>query len=425
MWATSELIHQAVEPSRLRDLLPRWLEEVPLYRRRNGGVHLEQGAAFDAEAFRRLPFITKEDIGRGFPRNFLPAGVDLDTLLDLDLVEVEQTSGTSGHRVPLLLGRHWWAAQEERALRLNPLVAQVLDEFPAARRVTINSPVCSGDLCYKGVPSRAEREVGGTLFTSLSRHPFLWSDTDLARMAAEARAWQPQFLDVDPVYGALFARYCERRGLRLPSLLFILCSYEFVSVVHRRSLQRAFGVPVFDLYGSTETGHLLMEDEHGQMLPSPGTAYLEVPEEDAQGVGELVVTTLSNDYMPLIRYRIGDLVERAGSPDRPSYRVHGRTDDAFTGPEGRRVTTRQVDECFDGLEGILHYQVVQSGPADWCLRFVPEDRPPKPAALKELEQRLSGLLGLANGLTVHPSDALLAEKSGKFRLGYPTPPPKD
>jgi len=68
-------------------------------------------------------------------------------------------------------------------------------------------------------------------------------------MAAEAVEWQPQFLDVDPVYGVLFALYCERRGIRLPSLRFILGSYEFVSVVHRRILERVFGVPVFNIYG--------------------------------------------------------------------------------------------------------------------------------------------------------------------------------
>ena len=78
---------------------------------------------------RRLPLITKHDIRRDFPRNFLRAGVELDTLLDQDLVELEQTSGTSEERTPLLLGRGWWAEQETRALRLNPYVTGVLDEF--------------------------------------------------------------------------------------------------------------------------------------------------------------------------------------------------------------------------------------------------------------------------------------------------------
>ena len=229
----AELIQEAALPYRLGEVLPRWLREVPLYRRA-GALPRLRGEAVSLAELRRLPLITKQDIRRDFPRNFLRAGMELDALLDQDLVELEHTSGTSEERTPLLLGRGWWAEQEERALRLNPLVAGVLDEFPDARRVTINSPVCSGDICYSGVPSRADRVVGNALFVSLSRYPFLWSEAELARMAAEAVEWQPQFLDVDPVYGVVFALYCERRGIRLPSLRFILCSYEFVSVAHRR-----------------------------------------------------------------------------------------------------------------------------------------------------------------------------------------------
>ncbi len=227
-------------------------------------------------------------------------------------------------RTPLLLARGWWDAQETLALRQNRLVADVLDEFPSARRVTINSPVCGGDICYSTLPTSAERTVGNNLFLSLSRYPFLWNEADWEGLVAEAVEWQPLFLDVDPVYGVLFARFCERRGIRLPSLRFILCSYEFVSVVHRRILQRVFGVPVFNLYGTTETGHLLMENEQGEMTPSLETAFLEVVEPDARNVGTLVATTLTNDFMPLIRYRVGDLVERREQPYRTVYVVHGR-----------------------------------------------------------------------------------------------------
>ena len=159
MLATPELIQEAALPYRLGQVLPRWLREVPLYQRA-GDSPRPGGAVISMAELRRLPLITKQDIRRDFPRNFLRAGVELDALLDQDLVELEQTSGTSEERTPLLLGRGWWAEQEARALRLNPFVASVLDEFPEARRVTINSPVCSGDICYTGVPSRADRAVG-------------------------------------------------------------------------------------------------------------------------------------------------------------------------------------------------------------------------------------------------------------------------
>jgi phenylacetate-coenzyme A ligase PaaK-like adenylate-forming protein len=418
MLTTPELLDESAQCSHLGEVLPRWLGRVPLYRRAGYALPHEPHSP-PCAAFRRLPFITKTDIRRQFPDNFLPEGTDLDALLDQDLVELEHTSGTSEDRIPLLLARGWWAEQEERALRRNSLVAAVLDEFPNARRITISSPVCNGDICYSSTPARFDRILGNALHLSLSRQPFLWGDTDLARMAAEAVEWQPQFLDVDPVYGVRFAQYCERNDVRLPSLKFIICSYEFVSVVHRRLLEGVFGVPVFNLYGATETGHLLMENEHGEMLPSLETAFLELVEPDAQGIGRLVVTTLTNDYMPLVRYRIGDLAAQHVQPYRTTYTLHGREGDAFHTPAGGRVTIWQIDQCFKGIGGIAHYQLVQPGASEFALRYVPDAKPPTAEELGELRRRLGDALGISDGLEFQPVDFLLPENSGKFRLGYP------
>ena len=117
MLATDELIQEASLAHRLAETLPRWLREVPLYQR---GVSLpdEAGAALSIEQLRRLPFITKQDIRRDFPRNFLRAGVELDALLDQELIELEHTSGTSEERTAVLFGRGWWNEQEARVLAL-------------------------------------------------------------------------------------------------------------------------------------------------------------------------------------------------------------------------------------------------------------------------------------------------------------------
>jgi phenylacetate-CoA ligase len=418
MLATPELIAEAAQRGRLARVLPGWLREIPLYRQIRGQPPAA-GFTPETEGLRGLPFITKEDIRRDFPRNFLGGTTDLESLIEREVIELEHTSGTSEARTPLLLPRGWWTEQEQRALRLNPLVAKILDHDAEARRVTISSPVCSGDICYTGVPSREDRVVGQALFVNLSRYPFLWSEADKDRMAAEALEWQPRFLDVDPVYGALFALHCERRGIRLPTLEFILCSYEFVSVVHRRILQRAFRAPVFNLYGSTETGHLLMENPSGEMQPGYETACLDLFGAGEEGIGELIVSTLTNPFMPLINYRIGDLVERRERAWGARYLVHGRVADAFASPAGRRVTTWQIDQCFADLEGVAHYQLIERKNAPWLLRFVPAGAGPGGAVIDTLRRRLSDLLELSDGLMIQPVEMLAPERSGKFRLGYP------
>jgi phenylacetate-CoA ligase len=418
MLATPELIREAGQIPQLAELLPRW-RAVPLYRDALAPAenHPVEPDAF--ARFRRLPLLAKHGIRDGFPQNFLPAGQSLETLLENKLVELEHTSGTSEERVPVIFGQGWWNAQEERALRLNAFVARVLDESPAGHRATLVPPACNGLTCPTVWMSREQRTVGNTLFLNLARIPFLLEKQELARMAGEIAEWSPQFLDLDPVHGARLALYCEQRGLQFPSLRFVLCSYEFVSGVHRRIIERAFGVPVFNLYGSTETGHLLMENERGEMKPGYDTAFLEIVDADPGGVGELVVTTLTNDYMPLLRYRIGDLAERRVQPYGTSFVIHGRARDALRTGDGRRVTTWQVDQCFVGLPGILHYELRQNEDGGCVLRFVPEGAGPTEGELRRGTSRLETLLGSRAEITTEAMPFLLPRPSGKFRLTCP------
>ncbi len=418
MLAVSKRVDPAGQDERLIELLPR-LQRVPLYRDR---LH-NHSALLDPAHLSQIPFITKQDMRQGFPHNFLPVDVALQSMLERHEVEVEYTSGTSEERTPVLLPAGWWDEQEQRALRLNAFVARVLDQHPGARRATITTPACNGRSCPVVWQSVSRRTFGSTRFVNLARIPFALSVSELQRMAREIADWSPHFLDVSPVHGAWFALYCERRGIRFPSLRFILCSYEFVSVVHRRLLERAFGVPVFNLYGSTETGHLLMEDEDGQMRPSGETAFLEVMEPDDRHVGDLVVTTLSNHLMPLLRYRIGDLVERREHPYRSVYRVHGRARDTLRDNQAERVTTLDVDECFTGVSGIAHYQLRQQPEGSFLLRYIPERQSPSAADLNALLSKLKRVLQCPQEIAIEPVALLAPSPSGKFRLTHPVETP--
>jgi len=412
MLATPEIIRGKGSFTQLKELFPRW-RAVPLYRDALARANCPQA---DFDCFRRLPLMAKPEMRHNFPKNFLPDGETLEALLEQNRIELEYTSGTSSERLPVIFARGWWNAQEERALRLNHFVADILDEFPNARRATITSPACNGLACPTVWASREQRTFGNALFVNLARIPFLISEAELLHMASEISDWSPQFLDVDPVHGVRFALYCEEHGIKFPSLKFILCSYEFVSVVHRKVLARVFGVPVLNLYGSTETGHLLMENEAGEMKPSLETAFLEIVDADARGIGDLVVTTLTNDYMPLLRYRIGDLVEKQILPYGTKFTVHGRARDALTASDGTRVTTWQVDQCFGETNGIAHYELRQSENGDCVLRYVPEKMPPTETALRRVTSQLEALLKTSAEIKAEAMPVLVPAASGKFRL---------
>jgi phenylacetate-CoA ligase len=406
MLATAEIIQEAAQFSRLEKLLPRW-RKVPLYR-----------AALAQKDFFNLPFVGKRDLRENFPKNFLRAGQNLDALLENKSVELEHTSGTSEERTAVLFGRNWWNEQEARVLRLNNFVAKVLDENPNARRATIVPPVCNGLVCFSNYTSKTARTVGHTLFVNQARIPFLLTEKELARMAEEILEWSPQFLDLDAVHGAWLALYCEREKIKFPSVKFILCSYEFVSVVHRKILKRVFGVPIFNFYGSTETGHLLMENERGEMKASYENVFYEIVEPDEHGVGDLVVTTLTNEIMPLVRYRIGDLVERRELPYATNFLVHGRLRDTLLRRDGQRVTTLDIDRCFTDTTGIAHYQLRQTENGDCHLQFIPDREIPTANELKSVTTNIENLLQLENLISTEVVKMLPPLTSGKFRLTH-------
>jgi len=355
-----------------------------------------------------LPRITKSQLREHSPEGFLPSGLSVEDLLARGLIEEESTSGTSGASVRVVFGKTWWAEQELRALRRNPFVAGCFGDRTSLRRAVLTTPGCSGVSCYHRWLNLEQRTLGDSRYVNQTRIPFSLGDEKLAVMADEVADWEPAFLDVDPVHGAWFALHCERHGRRFPSLRFILTSYEFTSVAHRAIMERVFGVPVIDLYGSSETGHLLVQSD-GVMRPSPETALLEST--NPGGVGELLVTTLTNPHLPLLRYEIGDYVEAVAG----GYLVHGRKRDALRAADGRLLTTRQIDAAFAGLRGIAHYQLRQRADGAAHLSVLPErDADPLLDAQATLGARLAGLLGAP--VTSEAVGLLTPEDSGKFRL---------
>ena len=167
---------------------------------------------------------------------------------------------------------------------------------------------------------------------------------------------------------------------------------------------------MINLYGSSETGHLLIEDD-GVMRPSPETAVLEVASPDGAGVGELLVTTLTNPWLPLLRYEIGDYVEpRAGG-----YLVHGRKRDALRRADGGVLTTRQLDQTFADVTGVAHYQLRQQADGSAHLALLPEAAGDD---LAEARTRLTPTLCAMLGAPVSAEvvDLITPEDSGKFRL---------
>lgn len=195
------------------------------------------------------------------------------------------------------------------------------------------------------------------------------------------------------------SRFIEQKGLDVYSPQAIMTSAGTLFPNMREVIERIFQAPVFNRYGSREVGDIACECEaHGGLHVSPLTHYVEILREDgtlaAPGeVGEVVVTSLVNYAMPLIRYRIGDMAvwaEEKCSCKRawPLLRdVVGRTMDVFT----RRDGTKVVPEYFIHIIGVVlkpswlqKFQVIQEDYEHVRLLVVPTID--KERAKKEIER---------------------------------------
>jgi phenylacetate-CoA ligase len=139
----------------------------------------------------------------------------------------------------------------------------------------------------------------------------------------------------------------------------------------RETIERVFGAPVFNRYGSREVGDIACECEgHQGLHVSAPWQYLEVlrpdgtaclPEEE----GELVITNLTNYAMPLIRYRIGDTGSWAshactcGRAWPLLQQVSGRVCDTFVTPEGVNIPGEYFAHMLRTQAWLRRFQIVQ------------------------------------------------------------------
>ena len=151
----------------------------------------------------------------------------------------------------------------------------------------------------------------------------------------------------------------------------------------RSSLQRSFVHAVTQYYALMELGILAVECEaHNGLHIQEENTIIEVVDTDGDPVtpgnrGRIVVTSLSNEVMPFIRYDIGDFgfIRPNSCPCGRSSRlltVEGRSEDLFLTPSGEiRYSTIFRDKLDEYFEYFHKYQAIQSDLSSFTIKVVP------------------------------------------------------
>ncbi|HKH01545.1 MAG TPA: hypothetical protein VKB08_12610 [Bradyrhizobium sp.] len=187
----------------------------------------------------------------------------------------------------------------------------------------------------------------------------------------------PDYLLTHPSIAQRLAIYCREHGVELPRLKQVITISENLKPEVRYAVREAWGVPLADIYSTREIGYIALqcpnhEHYHVQSEHVLAEVLNETGEPCAPGeVGRLLVTSLHNLAMPLIRYDIGDFVE-VGPPcpcgrGLPVIkRILGRTQNMLVMPSGERrwplLSSANIESMLAINPEIRQYQFVQKAP---------------------------------------------------------------
>jgi len=295
-WPADKL--RAQQFRQLEILLRHAYDHVPFYRQRLDEAGFMPPRALDEATFFRLPLLTRVQLQQSFEalrsRHVPPSS---------GRVMEGQTSGSTGTPARFLstesTGFYW------RVFTLRDHLWHRRDF--GAKLAAIRLKVKEGD--WPG--------WGPSVDTAFHSGPS--ATLDINRDVDEQLRWLEK---QNPAYLLTFAtnlealvRRSQELGIRLPALREARSISEMLSPGLRALVRDVWEVPLVDLYSSQEIGYIALQcPEHEHYHVQSENALVELLRDDgtacaAGETGRVVLTSLHNFAMPLIRYEIGDYAE--------------------------------------------------------------------------------------------------------------------
>ncbi len=324
------------QSDQLRRIIYTIASEVPYYKELFSKIKLPSRDKFCLTDMRMIPFLSKETI-RSQPEAFLKKDANRKKLITL------HTSGTTG--TPLKIFCSTEARQKNYAFFSRFLASVGVD--PHGSRAIIGSR-----LVVKGEQSKPPFWRYGLFSKSLFLSSYHLSDNNIGCYIDMLRRMRPSYIDAFPSSIYAIADYACRNNISLKGITgAIVTSAETLHSFQRETIEEAFGVPVYDQYGSVEMCVFVAQCRSGKYHLNSDYSFVELINEKGNNAApaeeaEVVCTGFINDIMPLIRYKIGDKILLAseenqrcdcGSNFPVIEKVLGREDDVIRTPDGRKI----------------------------------------------------------------------------------------
>jgi phenylacetate-CoA ligase len=330
---------------RLQSTLTRVARNVPYYRKTFGQQGIDPDDFMSLDDLKRLPFTTKEVLRDAYPYGFFAVPLR-------EVVRLHASSGTTGKAT--VVG---YTASDLK--KWGSLTARILTAGGVTRedvvQIAFNFGLFTGGFGFL----QGAEALGAALVPA--------SSGNTRRQVAILQDFKTSVLVCTPSYALYLAQTMEDMGVNANalSLRHGLFGAECWSESARAQVEERLKLTATDNYGISEVmgpgvageclhknGLHINEDHFLAEIVDPATGD-PVPDGEA---GELVLTTLTKEAFPLIRFRTGDLTRFLSGPCpcgrtlKRMERVRGRADDMLI-IRGVNVFPSQIEEVLMEIEG--------------------------------------------------------------------------
>jgi phenylacetate-CoA ligase len=348
---------EQLQLKRLCETVQRVAAHVPFYQRKFAEAGVDPTDIRSLDDLRRLPFTTNADLRATYPRGLVatPPG---------ELLRLHTSSGTTGKPKALFFSRN----DVDNAAGL---IARAMTMTGVTSDDIFQNMMTYGLFTGALVMHYGAEKVGCLVIPAGPGN----SEKQLLLM----QDFRSTVVHVTPSYALYFASFLESKGIdprRDLALRKAFVGAEPYTEETRCKIERALGVEVYNSYGLSEMsgpgvafecphkgGMHVWEDHFIAEIVDPQTG-----ESAAEGeYGELVLTTLRREAMPILRYRTRDITAfipgecACGRKHRRLQRIAGRTDDLLV-VRGVNIYPQQIEQVLMGLTQVgRNYLIVLDG----------------------------------------------------------------
>jgi phenylacetate-CoA ligase len=356
---------------RLKSILTHAYATCPFYKARFEQAGFDPAKIRSESDLERIPVLTKTDVQENM-ESMISGAYRKESLIR------DKSGGSSGNPVVFYYQRDRLDSRHAATLRHNRWAGWEIGD-----KVGLIWGAYSDLIGYKKWKTRLRN-------TLLNR--FLVLDTSamtegrIASYTQELRKYRPKILLAYTNSLVLLARYLKDQDIQDIRPAGIVCTCEVLTPESRSLIESVFGTKVFDRYGSREVSVIASEcDRHEGMHINADNLYLEFTKDGKNvppgEVGEILVTDLRNDGMPLIRYKIEDMGALSsgscscGRGLPLMQMMAGRVTDFIVTPEGKIVSgVALATYMITNIDGVGQVQLIQDTMNELRVKLVRNSR---------------------------------------------------